>query len=116
MRTIEVRRIGVLPYGEALELQGDCLTGVWAGVAEERLGPVPGGFWSQLVWSWRNAVEGFFARLTRRRLKRGTFPSLVALQEAINRFIEDRLPVIMLADVGNLGERHSLIRAQDGRR
>jgi transposase len=38
--------------------------------------------------SWLNAIEGFFARLTRRRLKRGTFPSLVALQEAINRFIE----------------------------
>ena len=38
--------------------------------------------------SWLNAVEGFFARLTRRRLKRGTFPSLVALHEAINRFIE----------------------------
>jgi transposase len=38
--------------------------------------------------SWLNAVEGFFARLTRRRLKRGAFPSLVALQEAINRFIE----------------------------
>ena len=43
--------------GEALELQGDCLTGVWAAVAGKRLGPVPGGFWSQLVWSWRNAVE-----------------------------------------------------------
>ena len=42
--------------GEALELQGDCLTGAWAAVAEKRLGPVPGGFWSQLVWSWRNAV------------------------------------------------------------
>ena len=38
--------------------------------------------------SWLNAVEGFFARLTRRRLKRGTFHSLVSLQEAINRFIE----------------------------
>ena len=38
--------------------------------------------------SWLNAVEGFFAKLTRRRLKRGTFPSLVSLQEAINRFIE----------------------------
>src|ERR687891_307352 len=37
--------------------------------------------------SWLNAVEGFFARLTRRRLQRGVFPSLVALQEAINRFI-----------------------------
>jgi hypothetical protein len=38
--------------------------------------------------SWLNAVEGFFAKLTRRHLKRGVFPSLVALQEAINRFIE----------------------------
>ena len=38
--------------------------------------------------SWPNAIEGFFAKLTRRRLKRGNFPSLVALQEAINRFIE----------------------------
>jgi transposase len=38
--------------------------------------------------SWLNAVEGFFAKLTKRRLKRGTFPSLVTLQQAINRFIE----------------------------
>jgi transposase len=27
--------------------------------------------------SWLNAVEGFFAKLTRRRLKRGVFRSLV---------------------------------------
>ena len=39
--------------------------------------------------SWLNAVETFFAKLTRRRLKRGIFPSLVALQEAINRFVEE---------------------------
>jgi transposase len=38
--------------------------------------------------SWLNAVEGFFAKLTRRRLKRGVFHSLVALQQAINRFID----------------------------
>jgi transposase len=38
--------------------------------------------------SWLNAVEGFFAKLTRRRLRRGVFPSLVALQQAINRFID----------------------------
>ena len=38
--------------------------------------------------SWLNAVEGFFARLTRRRLKRGVFGSLVELQQAINTFIE----------------------------
>ena len=43
--------------GEALELQADCLTGVWAAAAEKRLGPVPASFWSQLVWSWRNVVE-----------------------------------------------------------
>ena len=39
--------------------------------------------------SWLNAVETFFARLTRRRLRRGSFPSLVAPQEAINRFVEE---------------------------
>ena len=37
--------------------------------------------------SWLNAVEGFFAKLTKRRLKRGVFRSIVDLQEAINRFI-----------------------------
>jgi len=39
--------------------------------------------------SWLNAVETFFSRLTRRRLKRGSFRSIVDLQAAINRFIED---------------------------
>jgi transposase len=39
--------------------------------------------------SWLNAVEGFFAKLTRRRLKRGVFHSIVDLQAAINRFIAD---------------------------
>jgi transposase len=39
--------------------------------------------------SWLNAVETFFSKLARRRLRRGTFPSLVALQEAINRFVEE---------------------------
>ena len=37
--------------------------------------------------SWANAVEGFFARLTRRRLQRGVFRSLVDLQAAINRYL-----------------------------
>jgi len=39
--------------------------------------------------SWINAVEGFFARLAKRRLKRGVFHSLVSLQEAINRFVAE---------------------------
>jgi hypothetical protein len=33
------------------------------------------------------AVEGFFAKLTKRRLKRGVFVSVVDLQAAINRFV-----------------------------
>ena len=39
--------------------------------------------------SWLNAVEGFFARLATRRLKRGVFHSLVDLQAAINRFLAE---------------------------
>ena len=39
--------------------------------------------------SWLNAVEGFFARLSRRRLKRGVFRSVVDLQTAINRFVNE---------------------------
>ena len=39
--------------------------------------------------SWLNAVEGFFAKLTNRRLKRGVFCSIVDLQAAINRFLAD---------------------------
>ncbi len=39
--------------------------------------------------SWLNAVEGFFAKLARRRLKRGVFHSLVDLQAAINRFVAE---------------------------
>jgi len=39
--------------------------------------------------SWINAVEGFFARLTKRRLKRGMFHSLVVLQAAIKRFVAE---------------------------
>jgi transposase len=37
--------------------------------------------------SWLNAVEGFFAKLTKRRLKRGVFVSVVDLQAAIDRFV-----------------------------
>jgi transposase len=37
--------------------------------------------------SWLNAVEGFFAKLTKRRLKRGVFRSLVDLQASIKRFL-----------------------------
>jgi transposase len=39
--------------------------------------------------SWLNAVEGFFATLSKRRLKRGVFRSVTDLQAAINRFLDD---------------------------
>jgi transposase len=39
--------------------------------------------------SWLNAVEGFFATLTKRRLRRGSFVSLVDLQAAINRYLDE---------------------------
>ena len=39
--------------------------------------------------SWLNAVEGFFAKLAKSRLKRGVFRSLVDLQAAINRFVAE---------------------------
>ena len=52
--------------------------------------------------SWLNAVEGFFSKLTRRRLKRGVFSSVADLQEAINRFItehnESPKPFVWTAD------------------
>ena len=52
--------------------------------------------------SWLNAVEGFFAKLTRRRLKRGVFRSLRDLQAAIDRFLaetnSDPKPFVWTAD------------------
>ena len=51
---------------------------------------------------WLNAVEGFFAKLTRRRLKHGVFRSVTELQAAINRFIaehnEQPKPFVWRAD------------------
>jgi len=39
--------------------------------------------------SWLNAVESFFAKLTKKRLKRGVFRSLQELKDAIHRFLND---------------------------
>ena len=51
---------------------------------------------------WLTAVEGFFAKLTRRRLKRGVFRSILDLQTAINRFVAetnaDPKPFVWTAD------------------
>lgn len=39
--------------------------------------------------SWLNAVENFFSALTRRRIRRGVFTSIVDLQAAINRYLKE---------------------------
>ena len=57
--------------------------------------------------SWLNAVEGFFAKLTRRRLKYGVFTSVADLQAAIDRFIAEHntreaKPFIWKADPDNI--------------
>ena len=39
--------------------------------------------------SWLNAVETFFSTLTRRRIRRGSFHSIIDLQAAINRYIAE---------------------------
>ena len=39
--------------------------------------------------SWLNAVETFFSTLTRKRIRRGIFHSIVDLQAAINRYLAE---------------------------
>ena len=39
--------------------------------------------------SWLNAVENFFSVLTRRRIRRGVFRSIIDLQAAINRYLQE---------------------------
>ena len=59
--------------------------------------------------SWLNAVEGFFAKLTKRRLKRGVFHSIVDLQAAINRFLTEHnqnpKPFVWTADPNRIIEK-----------
>ena len=39
--------------------------------------------------SWLNAVENFFSKLTRQRIRRGVFRSIVDLQAAINAYLDE---------------------------
>src|SRR5829696_4316561 len=52
--------------------------------------------------SWLNTVETFFAALTKRRLRRGVFRSIVDLQASINRYIAEHnaapTPFVWTAD------------------
>jgi transposase len=60
--------------------------------------------------SWLNAVETFFATLTKRRLKRGVFRSVYDLQCAINRYLaeanQDPKPFIWTADPNKIIAAH----------
>jgi hypothetical protein len=49
---------------------------------ERRIGARPSA-------SWLNAVEGFFAKLTKQRLARGVFRSVEELKDAIGRFLAE---------------------------
>ncbi len=65
--------------------------------------------------SWLNAVEGFFAKLTRRRLKHGVFRSVRELRDAIHRFIAehnaaDARPFFWAADVARGHHRRTKTR------
>ena len=59
--------------------------------------------------SWLNAVEGFFAKLTKRRLQRGVFASVIELQAAINRFLAEAnhqpKPFVWTADPDKIIEK-----------
>jgi hypothetical protein len=59
--------------------------------------------------SWDNAVEGFFATLTRQRLQRGVFHSLVDLLAAINRDLGEHnrkpKPFVWAADPDRIIEK-----------
>ena len=59
--------------------------------------------------SWLNAVEAFFATLTRRRLQRGAFHALVDLQAAIKRYLDEHnqrpKPFVWTADPDRIIEK-----------
>ena len=56
--------------------------------------------------SWLNAVENFFSVLTRKRIRRGSFHSLVDLQAAINRFLAEHntkpMPFVWTASAASI--------------
>jgi transposase len=59
--------------------------------------------------SWLNLVERFFAEITRKRIRRGVFRSVVELQTAINHFLEhhnaDPIPFVWTASASSIIEK-----------
>jgi hypothetical protein len=63
-----------------------------------------------------NAVEGFFAKLTNRRLKRGVFRSVADLEDAINRFVEEKPTPIRNPSCGPHAQTASSPLSKEGRK
>jgi len=42
--------------------------------------------------SWLNAVENFFSKMTRQRIRRGVFRSIADLQTTINAYLASTMP------------------------
>ena len=59
--------------------------------------------------SWLNQVERFFAEITQKRIRRGVFRSLAALEEAIESYIArhnaDPKPFAWVADADSILDR-----------
>ena len=59
--------------------------------------------------SWLNLVERFFAEITRKRIRRGVFHSVVDLQRAINDYLEhhnaDPKPFVWTASASSIIEK-----------
>jgi transposase len=59
--------------------------------------------------SWLNVIEGFFAQLTRKQLRRGAFKSVAQLKQAIMEFVnahnEDPKPFIWTATAEKIIEK-----------
>ena len=59
--------------------------------------------------SWLNLVERFFAEITRKRIRRGVFHSIVELQMAINDYLDqhnaDPTPFVWTASASSIVEK-----------
>ena len=65
--------------------------------------------------SWLNAVETFFSTLTRQRIRRGSFQSVIDLQAAINRYLsehnDDPKPFVWTASAASILQKLSRLPA-----
>jgi hypothetical protein len=57
--------------------------------------------------SWLNAVENFFSKMTRQRIRRGVFRSVADLQAAINAYLADDNTQPQAVRLDQIRRRHS---------